>query len=331
VVTPGETQSYENRLFAGAKRLELLETYETELGIEHFDLAIDFGMWYFLTKPFYYALTFFYDIAGNFGIAILMLTLILRVLVFPFANMSYRSFANMRKIAPAMKELRERHGDDKVKLQEELVALYQREKVNPMAGCLPILLQIPIFFALYKVLQISIEMRHAPFFGWIEDLSARDPTSVFNLFGLLPYDVPAFLLIGAWPCMMLATMIMQRSMSPPPQDKTQAMMINILPWFMTFIMSRFAAGLVIYWTFSSAFGVIQQYIIMRSLGVEVKFFQRSPKDKEMEDEVMDGPSIHPGLETASKDIEEALFGEEEQKEPPKPVSPPKPKKKKKKK
>lgn len=275
-IEPDQTLSYSSNLFAGAKKLSMLDQYEKSLDIKHFDLAIDFGMWYFLTKPLMYLLTFLNGIAGNFGIAIIMLTLIVRGAVFPLANTSYKSFANLRKISPQMKEIQTKYANDKKRMQEELVKLYEKEKVNPMSGCLPILVQIPIFFALYKVISINIDMRHEPFFGWIQDLTAKDPTSVFNLFGLLPYDVPDFLVIGIWPCLLLGTLILQKSMSPPPQDEFQKTLINGMPWVMTFMMSKFASGLVIYWTFSAILSVLQQYIIMRSMGVEVKFFQKHP-------------------------------------------------------
>ncbi len=325
---PGGEVSETIRVFTGAKEVKLLEKYEKDYGIAHFDLAVDFGMWYFLTKPFFYILDLFFKWTGNFGIAIIMLTFLLRLAVFPLANKSYKSFAGLKKISPQMQELREKYGDDKEKLQAGLVELYQREKVNPAAGCLPILFQIPIFFALYKVLYISIEMRHAPFFGWIQDLSARDPTSVFNLFGLIPWDPPSFLMIGAWPCLMLSGMLLQRCMTPPPQDKMQAQMMAMLPFIMTYILSQFAAGLVIYWTVSNFLSILQQYIIMRRMGVKVKFFQRAKEDKEMEESVKEGPSVHPGIELIEEEVEDALFGDDDEE---KKVSPPKPRKKKKKK
>lgn len=329
-VGPGESAHFKNNFFAGAKQLKTLNAYEEKWNLPHFDLAIDFGIYYFLTRPFFFIINFFYGLVGNFGVAIIMLTIVLRLAVFPLANTSYKSFAKMRKVSPQMYTLREEYKDDKQKLQEELVKLYQKEKVNPMAGCLPIVVQIPIFFALFKVLSNTIEMRHAPFFGWIKDLSAPDPTSVFNLFGLIPWSPPEMLMIGAWPVMMLVTMIVQRKLSPPPQDKMQARLIAAMPWFMCFILAKFAAGLVVYWTFSNLFAVIQQYVITRSMGVEVHLFSKDKDQEKMEAAVEEGPSVHPRVEMIEDEVEEALFGDDDPK-PKKPVSKPKPKPKKKKK
>lgn len=309
-VAPGESVEMVTRVFAGAKETNLLAAYEKSLSIHHFDLVVDFGLYYFLTKPFYYALEFMGRMTGSFGMAIILLTVIVRLAVFPLANTSYKSFARLKQIAPHMKDLRDKFGDDKEKLQAELVKLYEREKVNPMAGCFPILIQIPIFFALYKVLSLAIEMRHAPFFGWVHDLSARDPTSVFNLFGLLAWQPPGSLMIGGWSCIMLVAMLVQKRMNPPPQDPTQAMMINFMPYFITYILSSFAAGLVIYWTLSNILSVGQQYIIMRRMGVEVHLFKRARADKEMDQIVAEGPKIHPELEAAEEQVEDALFGDE---------------------
>lgn len=320
-LAPGETAKTETRVFTGAKEVKKLEAYERSLSIPHFDLAVDFGLYYFMTKPLFHILHYFYSMVGNMGLAIIMLTCLVRLLVFPLANISYRSFARLRQVAPQMKEIRERCGNDKTKLQQELVALYDKEKVNPMAGCLPMIVQIPIFFALYKVMIITIELRHAPFFGWIHDLSAPDPTTVFNLFGLIPWDPPHALMIGAWPLMMLGTQLIQRNMNPPPQDKMQAYMINIMPFFFCYIMAGFASGLVVYWTFSGALGVLQQYILMRSMGVEVHLFRRTKEEQELEKKVMEQPSVHPGLEKLEEDIEQAVTGDVAPSEP-------KPKKKK---
>lgn len=322
-IAPGQSAETTTHLFAGAKELKLLNRYGSDLPVQHFDLAVDFGLYYFLTVPFYYILETMGKWTGNFGIAIIILTVMVRLLVFPLANKSYRSFAKLKQVAPQMKELREKYGADKEKLQAELVKLYEKEKVNPLSGCLPILVQIPIFFALYKVLSISIEMRHAPFFGWIHDLSAADPTTVFNLFGLIPWHPPAVLMIGVWPCLMLVGMLLQRQMNPPPQDPTQAMMINYMPFFMTYIMSGFASGLVIYWTFSNLLSIVQQYVIMRSMGVPVHFLSRPKDEKKMADMVAAGPAVHPGLEVVEEEVEEALFGKENE---PQPVSAPRRKK-----
>lgn len=308
-LAPGQSAESTVRLFAGAKIVKQLAAYETSLGVAHFDLAVDFGLFYFLTKPFFYLLDFLFGLAGNFGVAIILFTAMLRIAVFPLANLSYRSFAGLKKIAPEMKTLRETYGDDKKRLQEELMALYSREKVNPMAGCLPIIVQIPVFFALYKVLSITLEMRHAPFFGWIQDLSEPDPTTIFNLFGVIDWTPPQQLMIGVWPCLMLITMILQRSMNPPPQDPIQAKMFAFLPWFMTYIMAQFASGLVIYWTVSNTLSMIQQYVIMRSMGVEVHFFRHPKEEKDMEKKVAEGPAVHPELALIEEKVEDALFGD----------------------
>ncbi len=329
IVEPGKEASSNVWVFAGAKEVKVLEQYSRQLKISHFDLAVDFGLWYFLTKPFFYILHFFGHLFGNFGIAIIILTIIVRACVFPLANASFRSFAKLKKISPMMTELRERHGDNREMLQQELVKLYEREKVNPVAGCLPILIQIPIFFALYKILMVTIEMRHAPFFGWIHDLSAMDPTTIFNLFGLIPWTPPAFLMIGAWPVMMGLFMILQKQLNPPPQDKMQKTMMDMMPYLLTYIMSSFSAGLVVYWTFSNALSIVQQYIIMRSMGVEVHMFSKKTRaEKKLEEAIESGPVVHPELELLEKKAEEALFGHDD--EPSKTVSAPKPRKKKKK-
>ncbi len=321
-ITPGETAEFSLKMFSGVKKVEQLENYEKLWGVTHLDLAVDFGLLYFLTRPFFFVLNTFYGWVGNFGIAILMFTVVLRICVFPLANTSFRSFAKLKQISPAMYELREKYKDDRPKLQQELVALYQREKVNPMAGCLPILIQIPIFFALFKVLSVTIEMRHAPFFGWIQDLSAPDPTTIFNLFGLINWNPPSALMIGIWPCLMLISMLIQKSLNPTPDDKVQAVMLAIMPWFMTYILAKFACGLVIYWTFNNILSTVQQYIIMRSMGVEVKFFG---KNKAKSSDLLS--SIVPD-ETPSKTPDTPSSSEENGE--PKNISAPKPKKKKKK-
>lgn len=329
-IAPGQSAESISYLYVGAKKLETIEAYKQDMNIPHFDLVLDFGMLYFLTKPLFYILEFFGKLTGNMGIAIICLTVIVRLAVFPLANKSFRSFARLKEIAPQMNELRETYRGDKEKLQAELVKLYETEKVNPAAGCFPILIQIPIFFALYKTLQIAIEMRHAPFFGWIVDLSIPDPTNIFNLYGLIDWEPFAILpQIGIWPTLMLSFMLLQRQMNPPPQDKTQAMMMNMMPFIMVLIMSGFAAGLVIYWTFSNALSILQQYVIMRSMGVPVHFFKRPKAEKDMAKEVAEGPAVHPALGVLEDEIEEGLGLKEEESEA-KEISKPKPKKKKKK-
>jgi len=273
-IAPSKSVEQTVNLFVGAKQIKLLDEYEDKLNIKHFDLAVDFGLLYFLTKPLYFLLIMFNGWVGNFGVAIIMLTFVVRGAVFPLSNKSYRSFAGLRKVAPKMAEIKERYGSDKTRLHQELVKLYETEKVNPMAGCFPILLQMPIFFAIYKVMSIAVEMRHAPFFGWIHDLSAHDPLSIFNLFGLIPWSPPTFLMIGPWSILMLAMMLFQKHLNPPPQDKIQQDMANFMPWIMTFTLSSFASGLVIYWAVSNMLSVIQQAYIMRSMGVPIYLFDR---------------------------------------------------------
>lgn len=267
-LAPGQTISTTTSLFAGAKKVTLLDKYADELGIKNFDLAIDFGWFYFLTKPFFYAINWLYGMLGNFGLAIIAFTGLMRLVLFPLANKSYRSMGKMRELSPKIKKMREDFGDDRAKLNQEMMALYKTEKVNPAAGCLPILLQIPIFFALYKVLYVSLEMRHAPFYGWINDLSAVDPTSIFNLFGLLPYSVdmlPSFLAIGIWPILMGISMAIQMRLNPPPPDPIQAKIFQYMPIFFTFLLAGFPAGLVIYWTSNNVLSITQQWWITSSM------------------------------------------------------------------
>lgn len=272
-ISAGSTLEYSTHIFAGAKEYRTLQQYGEELNLPNFDSAIDFGWFWFLTKPFFTVLVLINSFVGYFAVSMLIFAFMLRLLIFPMANTSYRSFAKLRIITPRIMELKEMYSDDKAGLQKSLLELYKKEKVNPAAGCLPILIQIPIFFSLFKVLNVAIEMRHAPGFFWIDDLSAPDPTSLFNLFGLLPYDVPNILMIGAWPCIMVLTLLLQRSMNPPPTDPVIRDMFRFMPYLMGFVMSGFAAGLILYWTFSNMLSVIQQYTILRMMGVEVKFFQ----------------------------------------------------------
>ena len=268
VVQKGQTVSYETRFFAGAKVLTMIDAYSEELGIENFDLAIDFGWFYFMTKPFFYAINWLNGLLGNFGVAILAFTVLIRIVLYPLADKSYRSMAKMRALSPKLTKMREQHKDDRTKLNQEMMALYKTEKVNPAAGCLPILLQIPVFFALYKVLYVSIEMRQAPFFGWIQDLSEIDPTSLWNAFGLLPYStgaIPDFLNIGVWPILMGVSMFIQQKLNPPPPDPIQAKIFQWMPLFFTFLLAGFPAGLVIYWTWNNTLSVIQQWYITRQI------------------------------------------------------------------
>ncbi len=261
LVSPGEIRTFSTYLFAGAKKVDLLDGYSEELNIPLFDRAVDFGWLYFLTKPFFIALTFFYGLVGNFGIAILLLTVVIKAFMFPLANKSYKSMNQLKALQPELMKLRERYKDDKMKMNQEMMAFYKREKVNPAAGCFPILIQIPVFFALYKVLFITIEMRHAPFFGWIQDLSAPDPTSIFNLFGLLPYVLPQFLEVGVWPILLGITMWIQQKLNPTPPDPVQASVLKVLPFIFVFVFSSFPAGLVIYWTWNNILSIIQQRLI----------------------------------------------------------------------
>ena len=327
-IPPGDTAQVTSYLYTGAKNVLTLNDYQDALDIPQFNLAVDFGWLWFLSKPFFYALHYLGAYTGNMGLAIILLTLLIRGSAYPLTNTSYKSFAKMKKVAPQIKDIRENVGDDKQALQQKIMELYQKEGVNPMAGCFPILLQIPIFFALYKTLFVTIEIRHAPFVGWIHDLSAPDPTSLFNLFGLIPWDPPQILMIGVWPCLMLVCMVIQRKLNPPPQDPIQRDMATYFPFVMTFILSKFAAGLVIYWTFSAFIGVIQQMIIMRSMNVPIHLFGEIKDEQELEAQVDQGPAVHPLVDMAEHEVEEALFGEQES-EPVKDISPPKPKKKKK--
>ncbi|MDA7704604.1 membrane protein insertase YidC [Candidatus Pelagibacter sp.] len=256
------------QIIVAAKRVNVIDGYAENLDINKFDLAIDWGFMYFITKPLFFVLDYFFKLLGNYGLAIIAVTICIRLAFFPLANFSFKSMGKMKLLAPEMARLKELHKDDKMKLQQAMMALYKKEKVNPMSGCLPILVQIPVFFALYKVLFVTIEMRHMPFYGWIHDLSDRDPTSLFNVFGLLPWDPPSFLLIGAWPIIMGITMFIQQKLNPTPPDPIQAKIFMFFPVFLTVILAPFPAGLVIYWSFNNIFTMIQQYIVQRKMTIK---------------------------------------------------------------
>ena len=278
-VPAGGVASVTGHLFAGAKVGSLIDDYGEKLKIKKFDLMIDWGWFYFITKPLFWLIDWCYKFSGNFGIAILLVTVFVKLAFFPLANKSYISMSKMKLLQPQMTKIRERYGDDKVKQQQAIMKLYKEEKVNPMSGCLPILLQIPVFFALYKVLFVTIEMRHAPFFGWIQDLSAKDPTTVFNLFGLLPFSTPDFLTIGIWPLIMGFTMWIQMQLNPSQPDPIQQKIFAWMPVFFTFILAPFPAGLVIYWAWNNTLSIIQQWVIMSRQGVEVKLLENSGLSK----------------------------------------------------
>ena len=289
-VAAGGTGTAKARLFAGAKEVNVvglnfpladvagLGGYNEQLNLNKFDLLIDWGWFYFITKPMFWMLDFFFKLFGNFGVAILMATVIIKFVFFPLANKSYASMAKMKAVQPQMMQLRERYADDKVKQQQALMELYKQEKINPLAGCLPILVQIPVFFALYKVLFITIEMRHAPFFGWIHDLAAPDPTTIFNLFGLIPWDpstVPLIgphLMLGIWPLIMGVTMWFQMKLNPAPPDPTQKMIFDWMPVIFTFMLATFPAGLVIYWAWNNTLSVLQQSFIMKKHGAKIELW-----------------------------------------------------------
>ncbi|WP_421360450.1 membrane protein insertase YidC [Agrobacterium rosae] len=271
-VAPGQSIELKNMVFAGAKEVPLVDRYETQYNIPKFDRLIDWGWFYFITKPMFKLMDFFFRYFGNFGVAILLTTIVVKLLFFPLASKQYASMANMKRMQPKMAELKAKHGDDRMAMQQATMALYKEEKINPVAGCWPMLLQIPVFFALYKVIYVTIEMRHAPFFGWIHDLSAPDPTSLFNLFGLLPYEVPHFLMIGVWPIIMGITMFMQMRMNPTPPDPTQAMIFTWMPLIFTFMLASFPAGLVIYWAWNNTLSISQQAVIMKRHGAKIELF-----------------------------------------------------------
>lgn len=272
-VAPRGSVEKTTHFFAGAKEITVIDTYEQSLGVKQFDLAIDFGWFYFLTKPIFYVLIYLNTHIGNFGLAILALTILIKIVFFPLANKSYRAMSKMKKLQPEMKILKERFGDDKIRLNQETMALYKKEKANPASGCLPMLVQIPVFFALYKVLFVTIEMRHAPFYGWISDLSAKDPTSLWNLFGLIPWEpalyLPDAVNIGVWPLIMGISMFLQQKLNPQPADPMQAKIFMFLPILFTFLLAPFPAGLVIYWAWNNTLSMGQQWVIMRRMGVKV--------------------------------------------------------------
>ncbi|MER9868293.1 membrane protein insertase YidC [Mesorhizobium sp. M0136] len=271
-IAPGQSTTMESEIFAGAKEVSTINAYEKDRHIRQFDLLIDWGWFYFITKPMFWLIDTLYKFFGNFGLAILATTVIVKAIFFPLANKSYASMANMKKVQPKMLEIREKYADDKMKQQQAMMELYKTEKINPLAGCWPVALQIPVFFSLYKVLYITIEMRHAPFFGWIQDLAAPDPTSIFNLFGLIPITLPHMLMIGVWPLIMGVTMFLQMRMNPTPPDPTQAAIFTWMPVIFTFMMAGFPAGLVIYWAWNNTLSILQQGVIMKRQGAKIELW-----------------------------------------------------------
>ena len=268
ILNPGNSITNVVNTFVAAKEVAVIDNYAEKLDIEKFDLTIDWGWFYFFTKPLFFIIDYFFKLTGNFGFAIVIITALVRLIFFPLANYSFKSMAKMKILQPEMIRLKELHKDDKAKLQQEMMALYKREKVNPISGCLPVLIQIPFFFAIYKMLYVTLEMRHQPFFGWIKDLSERDPTSIFNLFGLIPWDPPTFLMIGAWPILMGLSMYVQQKLNPTPPDPIQAKIFMFFPIFLTIILAPFPSGLVVYWTINNVLTIAQQWVIMR--GTKVK-------------------------------------------------------------
>ena len=277
-IAPGASGSTIGRLFAGAKEVHVVNAYNSALGLHLFDRLIDWGWFWFFTKPLFEFMDLIYHWTGNFGVAILIVTICIKALFFPLANKSYASMAKMKAVQPQMAALKERYPDDRAKQQQELMELYKREKINPVAGCLPMFIQIPVFFALYKVLFVTIEMRHAPFFGWIHDLSAPDPTNIFNLVGLIPFDptivpvIGSFLHLGIWPLIMGITMWLQMKLNPAPPDPAQKMIFDWMPIIFTFMLAKFSAGLVIYWAWNNTLSVTQQSIIMKKHGAKIELW-----------------------------------------------------------
>lgn len=267
-LSPGDTAEAQTYVYTGVKDLRVMEAYEETYGFKKLELGIDFGMWYLITKPFYILLHWLSHTTGSIAIAILLMTVIVRLAVYPLTNKSFRSMAKMRFVAPKLQELQAKYKDDRATLQMEIYELYKRENVNPFSGCWPMILQIPIVFALYKVILISAELRHAPFWGWVKDMSAPDPTSIFNLFGLLPFTPPDLLMIGAWPVLFCLTMIQLKRIGPPMADAMQEKLQSYFPFVMTVLLAHFAAGLVIYWTWSNVLTILQQYYILKSVGQE---------------------------------------------------------------
>ncbi len=267
-ISSSSSGSSKFRLFVAAKEVETIDNYAEEQNIKKLDLVIDWGWFYFFTKPLFFVIDYLFKFSGNFGIAIVLITLAIRAMFFPLANFSFKSMAKMKAVQPEMTRLKELYKEDKVKLQQEMMSLYRKEKINPASGCLPVLIQIPFFFAIYKMLFISLEMRHQPFFGWIKDLSAQDPTSLFNLFGLIPWSPPSFMIIGIWPILMGASMWVQQKLNPAPTDPMQAKIFAFFPLFLTIILASFPSGLVVYWTVNNILTIAQQWVIIKNTTVK---------------------------------------------------------------
>ena len=268
IIEPSSKTKTEIKIFVAAKEVQTIDAYAKNEKIEKLDLIIDWGWFYFFTKPLFFVADYFFKLSGNFGVAIIIITMIIRLTFFPLANYSFKSMAKMKAVQPEMTRLKDLHKDDKVKMQQAIMALYKKEQINPASGCLPVLIQIPFFFAIYKMLFISLEMRHQPFFGWIKDLSAPDPTSLFNLFGLIPWDPPSFLIIGIWPILMGLSMFVQQKLNPAPTDPIQAKIFMFFPVFLTVILASFPSGLVLYWTVNNILTIAQQWFIMKRTKVK---------------------------------------------------------------